>query len=121
MTRNKVLVTGGRGFIGQHVIKSLKEHGCIPVILDRTAKNLDGEMAFMGDVRDPSAVSEAIGIFVINDIMGMALSSSALVKAKCLIFSSVGIPYAYYLPKVCKRVRLRFWGVWPSVGRYEPE
>jgi len=66
-------------------------------------------------------VSEAIGIFVINDIMGMALSSSALVKAKFLIFSIVGIPYAYYLPKAFKKVRLRFWGVWPSVGRYEPE
>jgi nucleoside-diphosphate-sugar epimerase len=62
MKRNKVLVTGGRGFIGQYVIESLKEHGCIPVILDRTARNLDGEMAFMGDVRDPSAVSDAVGI-----------------------------------------------------------
>ena len=66
-------------------------------------------------------VSEAVGIFVINDIIGMALSSSALVKAKFLIFSSVGIPYAYYLPKIFKKVRLRFWGTWPSVGRYEPE
>lgn len=62
MTRSKVLVTGGRGFIGQYVVESLKEHGHTPVLFDRTARDLDGEMAFMGDVRDFTSVSEAVGI-----------------------------------------------------------
>ncbi len=66
-------------------------------------------------------VSEIIGFFVLEDVLGMSLANEALIKAKFLIYSSIGIPYAYYLPKIFKKARLRFWGVWPSVGRYEPD
>jgi branched-chain amino acid transport system permease protein len=66
-------------------------------------------------------VSEIIGIFVLNGILGMGLVGSSLTKAKFLIYASIGIPFAYYLPKMFKIVRLRYWGVWPSAGRYEPD
>ncbi|PWI47261.1 hypothetical protein CEE45_12760 [Candidatus Heimdallarchaeota archaeon B3_Heim] len=66
-------------------------------------------------------VSEIVGLFVLEGLMGLSLSPKALIKAKFLIYCIAGIPFAYYLPKVFKILRLRFWGVWPSVGRYEPE
>jgi branched-chain amino acid transport system permease protein len=66
-------------------------------------------------------VSEIIGLFVLEGLMGLSLSAKSLIKAKFLIYCIAGIPFAYYLPKIFKILRLRFWGVWPSVGRYEPE
>jgi branched-chain amino acid transport system permease protein len=66
-------------------------------------------------------VSEFLGLFFLEGLMGLTLTAKSLIKAKFLIYCIAGIPYAYYLPKLFKIVRLRFWGVWPSVGRYEPE
>lgn len=67
-------------------------------------------------------VSEQIGMFILKDVLGLALSGSdSIPKAKFLIDITVGIPFAYYLPKLVKYVRLRFWGTWPSVGIYEPD
>lgn len=65
-------------------------------------------------------ISEIIGLFLFEGILGMSLGG-ALMKAKFLIYVVVGIPYAFYLPKIFKLIRLRYWGVWPSVGRYEPD
>jgi branched-chain amino acid transport system permease protein len=64
--------------------------------------------------------SEIVGMFLLEGLLGMELGS-ALIKAKFLIYASVGIPFAYYLPKIFKAVRLRYWGTWPSAGRYEPD
>ncbi|MHA2176670.1 MAG: branched-chain amino acid ABC transporter permease [Candidatus Hodarchaeales archaeon] len=66
-------------------------------------------------------VSEVLGLTIFQEILGLSLSRDALIKAKFLIYVSVGIPFAYYLPKLFKKVRLRYWGVWPSAGRYEPD
>ncbi len=66
-------------------------------------------------------ISEYIGFLVFEDVLGMSFNSFNLPKAKFIIYLTVSIPYAYYLPKIFKKIRLRFWGVWPSVGRYEPD
>ncbi len=65
-------------------------------------------------------ISEIIGLFLFQGILGMKLGS-ALIKAKFIIYAVVGIPFAFYLPKIFKALRLRYWGVWPSAGRYEPD
>ena len=57
----KVLVTGGTGFIGSHVVKRLLEHGHEPVVFDRHIKNPPpGCELILGDVRDATAVTEAV-------------------------------------------------------------
>ncbi|UCG02578.1 MAG: branched-chain amino acid ABC transporter permease [Candidatus Heimdallarchaeota archaeon] len=66
-------------------------------------------------------ISEIVGLFLFESIMGINLIGGSLIKAKFLIFTVVGIPFAFYLPKIFKALRLRYWGVWPSVGRYEPD
>ncbi|MFX0124329.1 MAG: branched-chain amino acid ABC transporter permease [Candidatus Hodarchaeota archaeon] len=66
-------------------------------------------------------ISEIIGLFLFEGLMGMDLIGGSLIRAKFLIYAVVGIPFAFYLPKIFKALRLRYWGVWPSVGRYEPD
>ena len=55
-----VLVTGGTGFIGQHVVEHIKSMGDTPLVLDhhKRAEYPEGEV-ILGDVRDPVAVTEA--------------------------------------------------------------
>ncbi|MFX0014081.1 MAG: branched-chain amino acid ABC transporter permease [Promethearchaeota archaeon] len=65
-------------------------------------------------------ISEIIGLFLLEGILGMQLGET-LIKAKFLIYITVGIPFAFYLPKIFKLIRLKYWGIWPSVGRYEPD
>ncbi|MFX1505931.1 MAG: branched-chain amino acid ABC transporter permease [Promethearchaeota archaeon] len=66
-------------------------------------------------------IGEIAGFFILEGLMGLDLSGTTIMRAKFLIYGIVGIPFAYYLPKMFKRLRLRYWGVWPSVGRYEPD
>lgn len=66
-------------------------------------------------------IGEILGLFLLEGIIGLQFSSTAIVKAKFLIYLITGIPFAYYLPKIFKKVRLRYWGIWPSSGRYEPD
>jgi GDP-L-fucose synthase len=37
LTTNTIMVTGGAGFLGQHVVRSLKERGCEQIIVPRRA------------------------------------------------------------------------------------
>jgi UDP-glucose 4-epimerase len=55
----RVLVTGGRGFIGGHVVDRLLELGHEPVIFDKQVRLHPDAEVILGDVRDPVAVTEA--------------------------------------------------------------
>ena len=69
----KVLVTGGTGFIGSHVVENLAASGATPVIFDRHATPVSAEALYflagagvepcetiLGDVRDRTAVFQAV-------------------------------------------------------------
>ncbi|KOU38214.1 NAD-dependent epimerase/dehydratase family protein [Streptomyces sp. WM6378] len=49
----RVLVTGGAGFIGSHIVTALAAHGHEPLVLDRAVRPGD-------DVRDPDVVAGAL-------------------------------------------------------------
>ena len=66
-------------------------------------------------------LAEILGLFLLEGILGLQFSTTTLVKARFLLYLTTGIPYAYYLPKIFKKLRLRYWGTWPSAGRYEPD
>jgi UDP-glucose 4-epimerase len=66
MTPRRVLVTGGAGFIGSHIVDDLLEAGCEVVVLDNFSSgvrdNLPRSSALRlieGDVRDAAAVERA--------------------------------------------------------------
>ncbi|MFE2282999.1 NAD-dependent epimerase/dehydratase family protein [Streptomyces sp. NPDC059443] len=51
----RLLVTGGAGFIGSHIVTALRLHGHDPVVLDLVPPAADVEFV-RADVRDPEAV-----------------------------------------------------------------
>lgn len=64
--KKRILVTGGLGFIGGHVMEELALRGYYPVAFDRIMKtdkvmlpNCEYEV-FLGDIRDKNAVSAAV-------------------------------------------------------------
>jgi nucleoside-diphosphate-sugar epimerase len=68
MNKKKILVTGGLGFIGGHVMEELSARGFYPVAYDRIMKtdrtmlpNCEYEV-FIGDIRDANAVSTAVSM-----------------------------------------------------------
>lgn len=72
----KILVTGGNGFIGSHVIENLLKKGFDVAIFDRYKKEEQRKDVeyFYGDVRDWKAISEAIhkcdGVIHLAGILG---------------------------------------------------
>jgi nucleoside-diphosphate-sugar epimerase len=51
-------VTGGAGFIGGHVVDELRARGHEPIVFDRLGRTHDRAEVFLGDVRDPVAMTE---------------------------------------------------------------
>jgi UDP-glucose 4-epimerase len=54
----KIGVTGGAGFIGGHVVDELRARGHEPIIFDHAGRTHDRAEVFLGDVRDPVAMTE---------------------------------------------------------------
>ena len=89
----KILITGGAGYIGSHVVLSMLEANHDVVVIDNLStgfrENLPENVAFIhGDVGDKGCVKETLKRFQPETIMHFAASS--------LVADAVAMPLQYY-------------------------
>lgn len=92
MTQKAILVTGGAGYIGSHVVRQLGEAGEKVVVLDNLGKGFrqavtTGELV-VGDVGDYALVSRLMAEHRIGTVMHFA--------AHTIVPESVALPLKYY-------------------------
>ena len=112
----RILVTGGCGYIGSHVVNALLESGHEIVVLDhlreghRGAVDASAVRIIEGDIADPQSVDEAIGDRPLDGVIHMA--------ALCLVGESMRQPELYYDNNVVKTLRLLDLLGTRGVGRF---
>ena len=99
----KILVVGGAGYIGSHMVKALSKAGYLPVVFDNLStghkKFVPQSAVFApGDLRNPSDVESVFLSHEIEGVMHFAASS--------LVGESVADPLKYYENNVAAAVNL---------------
>ncbi len=97
MSNGAILVTGGAGYIGSHVVRQLGEAGERVVVIDNLGKGFrqaitSGELV-VGDVGDSALVSRLLAEHGIDTVMHFA--------AHTIVPESVALPLKYYGNNTC--------------------
>src|SRR5512134_3928247 len=97
MTRKTILVTGGAGYIGSHVVRQLGEGGESVVVLDDLSTGfrqavLHGELV-VGNTGDSAVLTKLFGQHEIDTVMHFA--------AHTVVPESVANPLKYYGNNTC--------------------
>lgn len=92
-----ILVTGGAGYIGSHVLGKLKEHGFTPIVYDNLstghAQAVPEDIQLIeGDIHDVRFLKHVMGQFEIDGVIHFAASS--------LVGESMTDPSKYYFNNV---------------------
>ena len=98
-----VLVIGGAGYIGSHMVRALLEAGYLPVVFDNLSTGhkhaIPSEAIFVeGDLQDPVAVKQVFKKFHFSGVMHFAASS--------IVPESVANPLKYYRNNVAAFINL---------------
>lgn len=98
-----ILVTGGAGYIGSHVVRDLADRGYSVLVLDNLSTGhieaVDKRAKFInGDVGDTNVLENIFNTYSINAIMHFA--------ASCLVGESVINPLKYFQNNVVNTIRL---------------
>ena len=97
----KILVTGGAGYIGSHVVRLLGISGHEPIVLDDLKEGhkpaVGSARLIQGDIADPAAVDAAFSGGPIDGIIHMA--------ASCQVGESMDNPSLYYDNNVGRMLR----------------
>jgi hypothetical protein len=51
---------------------------------------------------------------------GLLYLDMGSVEGRFVLYFIIGVVLGYYLPEINKRLRLKFWGVWPNLGKFDP-
>lgn len=97
MSKNTILVTGGAGYIGSHVVRQLGEAGERVVVLDNLGKGFRQAVTagnlIVGDVGDYDLVSRLLAEHQVDTVMHFA--------AHTVVPESVALPLKYYSNNTC--------------------
>ena len=98
----KVLITGGAGYIGSHIVKRLLEKGIQTVVLDNLQaghrESVIGGIFIQGDIGDERILQEIFTAHEIDSVIHMA--------ADCLVGDSMKDPLKYFNNNVSKGLKL---------------
>ncbi len=97
MTRKTILVTGGAGYIGSHVVRQLGEAGEKIVVLDDLSTGFREAVLFgdlvVGHTGDAGCLEQLFGRYDVDTVMHFA--------AKTIVPESVADPLKYYGNNTC--------------------
>ena len=97
-----ILVCGGAGYIGSHMVRRLREAGHVPVVLDNLSTGhrqaVDGSAFVLGDLLDPALLDQMFAQHRFESVMHFC--------AKSLVGESMHEPYAYYRNNVAGTLNL---------------
>ncbi|MEM9208605.1 MAG: UDP-glucose 4-epimerase GalE [Pseudomonadota bacterium] len=112
MARTSILVTGGAGYIGSHVVRQLGEAGESVIVLDNLSTGFEKAVTagqfFMGDTADTALLDRILSERRVDTVMHFA--------AKTIVPESVADPLRYYrnntantlnVLEACKRHRVK--------------
>lgn len=99
----RILVTGGAGYIGSHVVRALLAAGHEALVLDDLSEGHvqaipRGVRLVEGDIADPQSLERSMG--------GRALDGVVHMAASCLVGESMRDPVRYYDNNVARTLRL---------------
>ncbi len=92
MKKENILVTGGAGYIGSHIVRDLGQKGFEPIVYDNLStgkrENVLYGQFILGDVRDTDLLKETISKYNIKSVIHFA--------ASIVVEESVSQPLKYY-------------------------
>ena len=97
MTQSSILITGGAGYIGSHVVRMLTDSGRPVVVLDNLSTGFAdavlGAELIVGNTGDPALVDEILNKHSVDTVMHFA--------AHTIVPESVSNPLKYYGNNTC--------------------
>lgn len=98
----RILVCGGAGYIGSHLVRHLLHEGHAPVVFDNLStghrESVPGAQLIVGDVMDPATLARIFGSERIDAVVHLC--------ARSLVGESVSQPYLYYQANVTGTLNL---------------